>query len=641
MLYCIFSFFCFLFLDVYGSCCLDPAIVIPAGKEPVYVAISPNGNCAVVTNSTDGTITSYSINSNCTITPISTIATDSSPKPAPVFAAFSPSGNCVAVANYGTGTVSSFTIDPLTCQLTKVSTLSSGGTRPYFLAFSSTGCLAVVNISSANVATFSIDQNCALTSQSVTGNIDPANVAEPQFLAFSPDATCLAVPTNGYIGRVAMFSVTNCTLTSSGLFDTSAAPIPPAPPVMALYAAFSPSGKCLAVCNRNIGTVSSFTVNSGCTLSKVSELPSDPSGNSLTQFLGFSQNGNCLISTNPTTDSITTFSVDTGCNLTPIAVTKTDPASTIATPLFFAFSSNGCLVVSNQNGNSISSFNFDQTTCTPTLVSVIKTDPTSVPPKLPHPQYFAVTPNGNCIIVPNPNTNTIASIPFANLSVTISQNHPCNTNFTSLSANISGGAAPYTYSWTGPSGFTSNSQPVIVFQPGTYNVMVTEAGGCSANSSALVTIPANLKVTISQSQSCGSAVLTANVSGGISPYTYSWTGPAGFSSNSQTVKVSASGIYQVIVTDTTGCTAISFTLVTISANLCVTISECPSGCNTTVLTANVTGGLAPYAYKWTGPLGFSSTSPIITAIQPGLYQVTVTDSVGCKANQNIVLRWCN
>ncbi|MFH1118384.1 MAG: PKD-like domain-containing protein, partial [Bacteroidota bacterium] len=53
------------------------------------------------------------------------------------------------------------------------------------------------------------------------------------------------------------------------------------------------------------------------------------------------------------------------------------------------------------------------------------------------------------------------------------------------------------------------------------------------------------------------------------------------------------------------------------------------------LTANITGGLAPYTVSWTGPNGFTSnlenpTIPNVTMAAQGTYEVTVYDSYGCS-----------
>ncbi len=67
----------------------------------------------------------------------------------------------------------------------------------------------------------------------------------------------------------------------------------------------------------------------------------------------------------------------------------------------------------------------------------------------------------------------------------ISSASVCEGNSVTLTANPSGGTAPYTYSWTGPNGYASNAQnPVInnvsATNAGAYNLIVTDACGVSS-----------------------------------------------------------------------------------------------------------------------------------------------------------------
>lgn len=45
----------------------------------------------------------------------------------------------------------------------------------------------------------------------------------------------------------------------------------------------------------------------------------------------------------------------------------------------------------------------------------------------------------------------------------------------SIDLNVTGGAAPFVYSWSGPSGYTATSEDLSGLLPGTYTVTVTDA----------------------------------------------------------------------------------------------------------------------------------------------------------------------
>lgn len=67
-------------------------------------------------------------------------------------------------------------------------------------------------------------------------------------------------------------------------------------------------------------------------------------------------------------------------------------------------------------------------------------------------------------------------------------------------------------------------------------------------------------------------------------------------------------------------------------------SFCPA--DTLVLTPNLTGGITPFTYSWTGPNGFTSTDeiPVIynaSAPQAGTYNLTATDANGCIATNTV------
>ncbi|MCP9769031.1 hypothetical protein EGI22_14025, partial [Lacihabitans sp. LS3-19] len=198
----------------------------------------------------------------------------------------------------------------------------------------------------------------------------------------------------------------------------------------------------------------------------------------------------------------------------------------------------------------------------------------------------------NALPVPNPGTNS---------PVCVGQ----NINLTS-----SGGIS---YQWTGPNGFSSNSQnPTInnaaLNQSGNYAVTVTNALGCTASAQVAVSVnPLPTPAAGNDSPVCEGGTVNLNASGGTS---YSWSGPDGFSSNSQNPQISnialiAGGIYTVTVTDANGCTATAQTTVTVNPLPNPIAGNDSPVCEGGTVNLNASGGTS---YSWSGPDGFSSNS---------------------------------
>ncbi|MBL6449432.1 gliding motility-associated C-terminal domain-containing protein [Fulvivirga sp. 29W222] len=222
-----------------------------------------------------------------------------------------------------------------------------------------------------------------------------------------------------------------------------------------------------------------------------------------------------------------------------------------------------------------------------------------------------------------------------------------------INITAGGSAGPFSYSWTGPNGFTSTSEDISALEDGTYDVTVTDDNtGCTATTSIVVN-NAVVAVTITtdnvvDNTNCtapfnGAIAITAG--GSIGPFSYSWTGPNGFTSTSEDISALEDGTYDVIVTDdNTGCTATT-SIVVNDASVAVTITTDNVVDNTNCIAPfdgaiNITAGgsAGPFSYSWTGPNGFTSTNEDISALEDGTYDVTVTDdNTGCTATTSIVV----
>ncbi|MCH2024052.1 MAG: DUF1566 domain-containing protein, partial [Saprospiraceae bacterium] len=187
-----------------------------------------------------------------------------------------------------------------------------------------------------------------------------------------------------------------------------------------------------------------------------------------------------------------------------------------------------------------------------------------------------------------------------------------------LTAIASGGVIPYSYLWDG-SASGQITATVTGMPPGTYNVIVTDAYGCTATASA------SWSCALTASLNTSSGTISAIPSGGSMPYTYQWDASA----NSQTT-ATATGLtmgtpYQVTVTDVYGCTATASGSWSCAMTASITI---PSGSS---LSVSVVNGLAPYTYQWDASAN-GQTTATATGLTIGTpYQVTVTDVNGCTA----------
>src|SRR6185503_8404676 len=59
----------------------------------------------------------------------------------------------------------------------------------------------------------------------------------------------------------------------------------------------------------------------------------------------------------------------------------------------------------------------------------------------------------------------------------------CGVNNGTATVVVTNGTAPFSFSWSGPSGYTSFNQTITGLAPGTYSVLVVDGNSCVANAS--------------------------------------------------------------------------------------------------------------------------------------------------------------
>jgi hypothetical protein len=199
----------------------------------------------------------------------------------------------------------------------------------------------------------------------------------------------------------------------------------------------------------------------------------------------------------------------------------------------------------------------------------------------------------------------------------------------SISVNVAGGATPYSYNWT----TGGNTSSISNLAEGTYILTVTDANNCNAVKSFAVNAPQPLQINFSSVTSNCSASdgsLTANISGGTSPYTFQWDANAASQTSATATNLSA-GNYSVTVTDNVGCTTASNTvLVTTSSSIIFTTdSIVNSSCTIPGGAIYVTtSGDSISSYLWSN----GATSQDATNLIPGTYTVIATDTAGCTSS---------
>ncbi|WP_278035976.1 PKD domain-containing protein [Flavobacterium nitratireducens] len=258
---------------------------------------------------------------------------------------------------------------------------------------------------------------------------------------------------------------------------------------------------------------------------------------------------------------------------------------------------------------------------------------------------------------------------------------------TTLSFTISNGVGIPTYQWysntsnsnTGGTLLTgSNSStyaPSAAATGTTYYYCVITfpslAGACGVVTTNATAVVVNPKPSIAAESaiicSSNTFVVTPAASGSnIIPTgtTYTWTtpsiSPAGTITGASAQSTPQTNISQTLintsinpavvtytVTPTSGtCVGNTFTVsVTvnpaINANVVINDNKC-FGTNTASISTNITGGIpfssgAPYTISWTGPNGFSSSATSISNLQPGSYNLSITDNGNCPFSKSYTI----
>ncbi len=243
-----------------------------------------------------------------------------------------------------------------------------------------------------------------------------------------------------------------------------------------------------------------------------------------------------------------------------------------------------------------------------------------------------VTDANNCIV----EGTFVVPPPTSPLQIEMNGKYAICTNGErgDASATVAGGVAPYRYRWS--NGATTSA--ITDLLPGTYSLTVTDANGCTITDEIEIAPPLNLRISLLEinAVSCfggNNGTIEIGITGGRAPFKINWS----HGLQDQTFASGlVAGVYTVTVEDDLGC------ITTAAYNIqepeildlrgTVQDSKC-AGDNKGIITLNVSGGTAPYTYRWS----HGANNRVLRNLAPGTYSVVVTDRAGCSTGNTYIV----
>ena len=203
----------------------------------------------------------------------------------------------------------------------------------------------------------------------------------------------------------------------------------------------------------------------------------------------------------------------------------------------------------------------------------------------------------------------------------------------SAAINVTSGIAPFSFRWSdGQTEALASKLP-----SGNYFATVTDGLGCNTIKPLAIPTPAPLETSFTKVLpncvgDCDGSIEVV-VGGGIMPYTTDWTGLG-----QQVTLVSGlcAGNYDLRITDSNNCILEQLVDLpdpeALKVNPLFTTPICMGRCDGSIEVSGQ-GGTGPYTFQWlNGP-----AAPVNSQLCPGGYDVTITDSHGCIATEQLQL----
>lgn len=218
-----------------------------------------------------------------------------------------------------------------------------------------------------------------------------------------------------------------------------------------------------------------------------------------------------------------------------------------------------------------------------------------------------------------------------------------NINNGSATASATGGTSPFSYQWDAGANNQATASATTI-GAGMYTVTITDASGCTVDTTVTLTEPPPIVLDSSFStniSTCGGTDGTISIfaTGGTGTLRYSIDGAASWQSPGLYTGLTA-GFYNSFISDDNNCTIAgpNFTLIDpVPYTLAPTATDalCFGAADGTA-TGVAVGGLAPYQWQWDAAAGNQATITA-TGLIAGTYAVTSTDSLNCTATNTVIV----